>query len=135
MTARYRPICTLGNETVDEQWVARRHRPFSGRPPLPAARLRGVGMFDRAKRAAARQQAAQAAQAELDDLWRQAQQAQAQQELDTQWARLAGNDPGTVLATLAEAFEDNEAPAGIDGTAGGRRCGQHLGRDRRRTPP
>ena len=82
--------------------------------------LRGVGMFDRAGRAAARQYAAQAAQAELDDRWRQAQaeQAQAQQELDRQWARLAGNDPDTVLATLAEAFEDNEAPAapvGIDG--------------------
>jgi hypothetical protein len=31
-----------------------------------------------------------------------------------------GNDPDTVLATLAEAFEDNEAPAaavGIDGRA------------------
>ena len=83
--------------------------------------LRGVGMFDRARRAAARQYAAQAAQAELNDRWRQAQaeQAQAQQELDRQWARLAGNDPDTVLATLAEAFEDNEAPAapvGIDGT-------------------
>ncbi len=83
--------------------------------------LRGVGMFDRARRAAARQYAAQAAQAELDDRWRraQAEQAQAQQELDGQWARLAGNDPDTVLATLAEAFEDNEAPAapvGIDGT-------------------
>jgi hypothetical protein len=80
--------------------------------------LRGVGMFDRARRAAARQYAAQA---ELDDRWRQAQaeQGQAQQELDRQWARLAGNDPDTVLATLVEAFEDNEAPAapvGIDGT-------------------
>ena len=72
--------------------------------------LRGVGMFDRARRAAARRDAAQAAQAE---------QAQAQQGLDGQWALLAGNDPDTVLATLAEAFEDNEAPAapvGIDGT-------------------
>jgi hypothetical protein len=83
--------------------------------------LRGVGMFDRARRAAARQQATLAAQAELNDRWRraQAQQAQAQQELDAQWARLTGNDPDTVLATLAEAFEDNEAPAapaGIDGT-------------------
>jgi len=83
--------------------------------------LRGVGMFDRARRAAARQYAAQAAQAELNDRLRQAQaeQAQAQQELDKQWARLTGNDPDTVLATLAEAFEDNEAPAapvGIDGT-------------------
>ena len=83
--------------------------------------LRGVGMFDRARRGAARQYAAQAAQAELNDRWRQAQaeQAHAQQELDTQWARLTGNDPDTVLATLAEAFEDNEAsaaPVGIDGT-------------------
>jgi hypothetical protein len=77
-------------------------------------------MFDRARRAAARQSAAQAAQAEFNDRWRQAQakQARAQQELDTQWARLVGNDPDTVLATLAEAFEDNEPPAaavGIDG--------------------
>jgi hypothetical protein len=83
--------------------------------------LRGVGMFERARRAAAKQYAAQAARAELDDRWRQAQaeQAQAQQELDRQWARLVGNDPDTVLATLAEAFEDYEAPAapvGIDGT-------------------
>ncbi len=63
--------------------------------------------------------AAQAAQAELDDRWRQAQgeQAQAQQELDRQWARLVGNDPDTVLATLAEAFEDNEAPAAPVGCA------------------
>lgn len=54
------------------------------------------------------------------DKWRQAQaqQTQAQHELDEQWARLTGSDPDTVLATLAEAFEDNEAPAaavGIDG--------------------
>ena len=83
--------------------------------------LRGVSMFDRARRAAARQYAAQAAQAELNGRLRQAQgeQVQAQQELDKQWVRLTGNDPDTVLATLAEAFEDNEAPAapvGIDGT-------------------
>jgi hypothetical protein len=83
--------------------------------------LRGVGVFSRAERAAAKQDAAQAAQTELDDRWRhaQAEQAQAQQELDNQWARLIGNDPDTVLATLAEAFEDNEAPAapvGIDGS-------------------
>lgn len=98
-------------------------RPVAPMPELPdpnAVRerheknaLRGVGMFDRARRTAARQDAAQAAQVELNDRWRQAQaeQAQAQQELDRQWALLAGNDPDTVLATLAEAFEDNEAPA------------------------
>jgi hypothetical protein len=98
-------------------------RPVAPMPELPdpnAVRerheknaLRGVGMFDRARRAAARQDAAQAAQVELNDRWRQAQaeQAQAQQELDRQWVLLTGNDPDTVLATLAEAFEDNEAPA------------------------
>ena len=78
-------------------------------------------MFAPANRRQARRRPAPAAQAELNDRWRQAQaeQAYAQQELDTQWARLTGNDPDTVLATLAEAFEDNEAPAapvGIDGT-------------------
>ena len=105
-------------------------RPVAPMPAFPAPEavrewheknaLGGIGMFDRAKRAAARQYAAQAAQADLNDKWRQAQaqQAQAQHELDRQWARLTGNDPDTVLATLAEAFEDNEAPAaavGIDG--------------------
>jgi hypothetical protein len=97
-------------------------RPAAPMPDLPdpdAVRewheknaLRGVGMFDRHRRAEARQYVAQAAQAELNDRWRQAQaeHAHAQQELDTQWARLTGNDPDTVLATLAEAFEDNEAP-------------------------
>lgn len=105
-------------------------RPIAPMPLFPAPEavrewheknaLRGIGMFDRARRAAARQYAAQAAQADLNDKWRQAQadQAQAQHELDSQWARLTGNDPDTVLATLAEAFEDNEASAaaiGIDG--------------------
>ncbi|MGH3248169.1 MAG: hypothetical protein ACRDOI_18495 [Trebonia sp.] len=105
-------------------------RPVASMPELPdpnAVRqwheknaLRGVGMFDRAGRAAARQAAAQVAQAELSDRWRQAQaaQAQAQHELDKQWALLTGNDPDTVLATLAEAFEDNEAPAAPVGIAG-----------------
>lgn len=37
--------------------------------------------------------------------------------LDQQWQQLLGNDPDTVIASLAEAFEDNEAPAapvGVD---------------------
>jgi hypothetical protein len=106
-----RPVAPVP-ELPDPGAVRRRHEKNA---------LHGIGMFDRARRAAARQQAAQAAQEELDNRWRQAQaeQAQAQQELDSQWARLAGNDPDTVVATLAEAFEDNEAPAapvGIDGT-------------------
>ena len=85
-------------------------------------------MFDRARRAAARQDAAHAAQVELDDRLRQAQveQARAQQELDKSWALLTGNDPDTVLATLAEAFEDNEAPAAPVGIDARRTRSRHV---------
>ena len=74
--------------------------------------LHGIGVFHRAGRTAAKQYAAAAAQAELNNLWQRAQteQARAQAELDQQWARLVNNDLDTVLATLSEAFEDNEAP-------------------------
>ena len=37
--------------------------------------------------------------------------AQAQAALDQQWRQLLANDPGMVIAVLAEAFEGNEAPA------------------------
>jgi hypothetical protein len=43
-------------------------------------------------------------QAELDA-------AEGQAVLDQQWQQLLGNDTDTVIATLAEAFEDNEAPS------------------------
>lgn len=84
------------------------------------AQLHGIGLFARAERAAARQRAVVAADAEAAMLRRQAdaEYARAQSELDAQWALLLGNDPDTVLATLAEAFEDNEAsaaPVGVDG--------------------
>jgi hypothetical protein len=39
------------------------------------------------------------------------QQVQLQRELHEWWSQLCGNDPDVVLATLAEAFEDNDAPA------------------------
>lgn len=104
-------------------------RPIAPMPQLPDAALirdwheknalRGVSHFDHKGREQARAYAAAAAQAELDNNWQraQAEQAQAQAELDAQWARLTGNDPDTVLATLSEAFEDNEAaaaPIGVD---------------------
>jgi hypothetical protein len=105
-------------------------RPFAPPPSPPNEQevrsrhekdaLAGIGLFQRAERAAARQRAAISAQAELASRWQQAQ-AEAgnwQAYLDAQWSRLLANDPETVLGTLGEAFEDNEAPAapiGVDG--------------------
>lgn len=80
----------------------------------------GLGLFRFAAKAAARAQAEQAAEAEI-----QAQradgarrQAALQADLDAWWRALVGNDAETVIGTLAEAFEDNEAaaaPLGVDG--------------------
>ena len=77
------------------------------------AALQGIGLFKRAERAAAKQRAAVAAVAELAALRQQAETAaaQAQAGLDAQWRQLLANDPDTFISTLAEAFEDNEAPA------------------------
>ncbi|MGK5682369.1 hypothetical protein [Actinoplanes sp. URMC 104] len=82
--------------------------------------LGGIGLFKRAERAAAREQAVLLAEAEADRQAQRlrAQQAQWQRDLDVQWELLADNDPDTVLATLAEAFEDNEAPAAAVGVNG-----------------
>ncbi len=77
------------------------------------AALAGIGLFKRAERAEAKKRAGIAANAELEAARQQmaGQQAQWQRQLDEQWNRLCANDPDVVLATLAEAFEDNEAPA------------------------
>lgn len=81
--------------------------------------LAGIGWFKRAARAQARAQAVAAAEVETArqrDCAR-AERAAAQQALDAGWRALVSNDPGTVLATLAEAFADNEMPsAAIDVT-------------------
>lgn len=81
--------------------------------------LAGIGMFKRAERSAAKRQAAAWAEAEVNRQWQtlKDQQAQWQQTLDQRWQLLCGNNPDVVLQTLAEAFEDNEAPSaavGID---------------------
>lgn len=83
--------------------------------------LTGIGVFKRAERAAAKQRAAAWADAEAARQWTMVknQQAQWQQHLDQQWQLLNGNDPGTVLQTLAEAFEDNEAPSAAVGVDAG----------------
>lgn len=98
-------------------------RPAAPLPALPDpakvrrehehAALAGIGLFKRAARAEAKERARVAADAELAEARQQAirQQAQLQLELDERWNQLCSNDPDVVLATMAEAFEDNEAPA------------------------
>lgn len=83
--------------------------------------LAGIGLFKRADRAAAKRQAEARAEAETARQWAvlKDQQAQWQAELDRQWQLLIANDPGTVLQTLAAAFEDNEAPSAAVGVDGG----------------
>jgi hypothetical protein len=80
-----------------------------------------VSVFRPHERAEAKQAAAAAAEAEIlaTRRWRETQRHQRQIYLDQQWQALCANDPDTVLQTLAEAFEDNEAPAvavGVEGT-------------------
>ena len=95
----------------DAEGIRARHR---------EAATAGLGMFQRAAKEAARQQADVAAEAEIAALRQQAQREQAdlQARLDDWWWSLSTNDPDTVIAALAEAFEDNEAaaaPMGVDG--------------------
>jgi hypothetical protein len=97
--------------------------PVAPAPPLPDARavrrrherdaVAGIGFLQRAARAQAKERAARAAEAELAAARQQAieQQAEVQRQLNRRWQQLCDNDPEVVLATLAEAFEDNEAPA------------------------
>jgi len=83
--------------------------------------LKAVGSFQWAARKQARASALIAAQRCIAQLQfeRERQWRQAQQELDRWWAALLRNEPDAVLTALAEAFEDNEAPAaavGVDGS-------------------
>ncbi len=77
------------------------------------AALEGIGLFNRAGRAAAKTTADQAAQAEVAAITENDRglHAEDQAQLDALWQRLLDNDPDVVLGMLAEAFEDNEAAA------------------------
>jgi len=89
---------------VDEASVFARHEKVA---------LQGVSVFKRAARKEAKQHGRSEALREIDARRREADEASAsvQVELDAAWERLLANDPDTVLATLEEAFEDNQAPA------------------------
>ncbi|GGK62573.1 hypothetical protein Ppa06_21140 [Planomonospora parontospora subsp. parontospora] len=75
--------------------------------------LSGLGWFARAERRAARERSRLTANAEAAAWVAEAERerAKVQQELDRGWERLLANDPDALLGTLAEAFDDNEAPA------------------------
>jgi hypothetical protein len=100
--ATHRPVAPA--ISIDEAEIHERQRKRA---------LSGVGVFARKQRALAKEQAAAAAQEEIDKTRAQAeaQRATLQAELDEAWQRLLANDPETVIGTLAEAFEDNEAAA------------------------
>jgi hypothetical protein len=89
---------------VDESGIRQRH--------LSDA-TKGTRFWKRAERRTAAQQAGAAADVEVAaaraDLEEQRRHLQAQ--LDERWRELLANEPDVVLATLTEAFEDNEAHA------------------------
>ncbi|HEU5472743.1 MAG TPA: hypothetical protein VFV67_19010 [Actinophytocola sp.] len=85
-----------------------------------AQAVKGIGLFQRAARKAALAAADQAAQREIErqTLNQEQQRVRYQAQLDQWWAALVGNDEDVVLSVLAEAFEDNEAPAAAVGVNG-----------------
>ena len=99
-----RPPLAAPPEPVDETAIRKRHE---------RAKLAGIGFFKRAQRAEARRRAGTAASEEIAaEMQRRAEEgAAAQAQLDQQWQLLLDNDPTVVLATLEEAFEDNDARA------------------------
>lgn len=98
------PPVALPPALPDAQTVRRRHEREA---------LAGIGLFQPAVRAEAKERATRAAEAEVAAARQQAaeQQAEVQRQLDQQWQQLCANDPEVVLTTLVEAFADNEAPA------------------------
>lgn len=83
--------------------------------------LRGLNVLQRSARAAARKQAAQAAERDTHAAVTHGvqEQQQLQSHLNEQWHQLLANDPSVVFATLTEAFEDNDAPAAVAGVEDG----------------
>lgn len=76
-------------------------------------KLDGIPIFKRSERKEAKERASELA---AEDLKREqgrldAEHAEAVARIEQEWKLLLGNDPETVIATVDEAFEDNEAPA------------------------
>lgn len=75
--------------------------------------LRGVAFWKLSERKAAKARAKELAAADVTQqrTRRAEQRAARQRDLDEAWARLVSNDQATVMATIDQAFEDNQAPA------------------------
>lgn len=98
-------------------------------PPIDLAAIRArhareakaaTSVFSRAARKTALEEAERRAQSEATATAEKYEQQRTawQAQLDAGWAALNANDPDTVLATLAQAFEDNEAAAAAVGIEG-----------------
>ncbi|GIH73102.1 hypothetical protein [Sphaerimonospora thailandensis] len=96
----------------DEAQIRKRHE---------SKALEGIGIFRRRERARARETARVWAEQEIAHVRQQLadQRMQWQSALDERWRQLCSNQPDVVLETLAEAFDDNEAPAAAVGVTGG----------------
>jgi hypothetical protein len=81
-----------------------------------------VPLFRLSERRQAKAQAKARLPAEVESAGQAAEESrvQAQAGLDRAWRDLVDNDPQTVLATLEDAFEDNQAPAAAIGCRGDR---------------
>src|SRR4051812_13693880 len=97
---------------IDESGIRKRHE---------SKALEGIGIFKRSERAAAKEEARRRAEQEIAHVRQElaAQRAEWQAALDARWNQLCANNPDVVLETLAEAFDDNEAPAAAVGVIGG----------------
>lgn len=98
-------------EPVDEAAIRRGHEEEA---------LRGIGRLQRSARVAARERAATAAALQIQNETERREQERSalQMQLDGRWQRLLANDPEVVMATLTDAFEDNEAFAAAVGVSG-----------------
>ncbi|MCT9931858.1 hypothetical protein N5079_16735 [Planotetraspora sp. A-T 1434] len=97
---------------IDEAEIRKRHE---------SKALEGVSIFKRGERAQAKDTARFHAEQEIAHVRQQlaAQRMQWQSALDERWKQLCANHPDVVLETLAEAFDDNEAPAAAVGALDG----------------
>lgn len=75
--------------------------------------LQGISMFKRAERKEAKERARQLAEADIKKEQERldAEHAEAVERIEQDWELLLSNDPEIVIASVDEAFEDNEAPA------------------------